>query len=348
MISLCMIVKNEEKFLKNCLDGAAPYVDDIVVADTGSADATKAIAQSCGAAVFDFAWADDFSAARNFAASRAKYDWIFVLDADEEVVSFDKAFVDEFIKGPPRVGSIVRNERQTGDMVFSSRISRLYNRRGFSFTGSIHEQITPVKDCGCDVLPCELPIVTDHFGYSPDVMEKKGKLERNRQMLEKELLRTPNDPYYLYQMGKTYFASEGGAGVAAEYFEKALSQNPSPAYEYVYSLVECFGYALINSGQYEKSMAILKYSDVYGHNPNFRFLLAHIYQNNGRFSDALEHFESCIGKSGTGVGSFLSYYNIGVILEAAGLYDNAAAYYRQCGDYKPAIARLASCGVLPL
>lgn len=82
-ISLCMIVKNEERILARCLDSVADLVDEIIIVDTGSQDATKEIAGKYGAKLFDFAWVDDFSAARNFAFSKAGCDYIYSADADE-------------------------------------------------------------------------------------------------------------------------------------------------------------------------------------------------------------------------------------------------------------------------
>lgn len=84
-ISLCMIVKNEEERLPRCLESLKNLVDEILIADTGSTDDTKKIARSYGAKVFDFEWHDDFSEARNFIFGKAKCDYIYSADADEEI-----------------------------------------------------------------------------------------------------------------------------------------------------------------------------------------------------------------------------------------------------------------------
>ena len=82
-ISLCMIVKNEEKILSRCLDSVADLVDEIIIADTGSADATKEIARKYTKHIYDFKWTDDFSEARNFVFSKATKEYIYSADADE-------------------------------------------------------------------------------------------------------------------------------------------------------------------------------------------------------------------------------------------------------------------------
>lgn len=82
-ISLCMIVKNEEKILARCLDSVADLCDEIVIVDTGSTDGTKEIAKRYTDRIYDFQWIDDFSAARNYAFSKATQEYIYSADADE-------------------------------------------------------------------------------------------------------------------------------------------------------------------------------------------------------------------------------------------------------------------------
>jgi len=82
-ISLCMIVKNEEKVLARCLDSICELMDEIIIVDTGSSDETKEIAGRYTDMIYDFQWIGDFSAARNFAFSKASCDYIYSADADE-------------------------------------------------------------------------------------------------------------------------------------------------------------------------------------------------------------------------------------------------------------------------
>lgn len=82
-ISLCMIVKNEERILARCLDSVADLMDEIIIVDTGSTDRTKEIASRYTDKIYDFQWIHDFSAARNFAFSKANMEYIYSADADE-------------------------------------------------------------------------------------------------------------------------------------------------------------------------------------------------------------------------------------------------------------------------
>ena len=98
-LSLCMIVKNESFFLRDCLAKAAPHVDEIVVVDTGSTDDTRQIAAEFTDKVFDFAWQDDFASARNYSLDQATGDWIIVLDADEVIAPEDWEAIRDLIPG---------------------------------------------------------------------------------------------------------------------------------------------------------------------------------------------------------------------------------------------------------
>lgn len=84
-ISLCMIVKNEEKILARCLDSIHDLVEEIIIVDTGSTDRTKEIASTYTEKIYDFEWIDDFAAARNFSFQFATKDYIYVADADEVI-----------------------------------------------------------------------------------------------------------------------------------------------------------------------------------------------------------------------------------------------------------------------
>ena len=88
-ISQCMIVKNEEANIERALSWGKGVVSEQIVVDTGSTDRTVEIAERMGAKIYHFEWIDDFAAAKNFAISKAKYEWIALLDADEYFLEED-------------------------------------------------------------------------------------------------------------------------------------------------------------------------------------------------------------------------------------------------------------------
>jgi len=122
-LSVCMIVKDEEKNIGKCLHKIEPLADEIIVIDTGSTDRTRDIAKVFGAKVYDFAWTDSFSDARNYSISQASGDWILVLDADETIAPADFEKLRERIaKGPKEKTKGSRGQGAKGSKKEGSRI----------------------------------------------------------------------------------------------------------------------------------------------------------------------------------------------------------------------------------
>lgn len=147
-ISLCMIVKNEEKVLERCLNSLKDIVDEMVIVDTGSTDRTKEIATKYTKNIYDFQWIDDFSAARNFSFSKATKDYIYVADADEII---DEENQKQFIQ----LKQILLPEIDIVQMLYCNQLEfgttynfdeeyrpKLYKRlRSFVWQEPIHEAV---------------------------------------------------------------------------------------------------------------------------------------------------------------------------------------------------------------
>ena len=88
-LSVCLIVKNEEKVIARCLDCVSQFADEIVVVDTGSVDNTISIARGFTDKVYEYKWCDDFSKARNFSFLQATSDYIMWIDSDDIVMEED-------------------------------------------------------------------------------------------------------------------------------------------------------------------------------------------------------------------------------------------------------------------
>ncbi|WP_150274329.1 glycosyltransferase [Paenibacillus tepidiphilus] len=146
-ISLCMIVRNEENSLPRCLSSMKGIADEIIIVDTGSTDRTKEIAASFGAVIHDFAWVDDFSAARNFAFSKATKEYIFWFDADDFLKEEDQARFQELKRTlPPEVDSVSMQYNlafdSEGQVITSLRRNRLVRRScNFRWIGPVHEYL---------------------------------------------------------------------------------------------------------------------------------------------------------------------------------------------------------------
>lgn len=148
-ISLCMIVKNEEKVLGRCLDSVAGLVDEMVLVDTGSTDGTRALALSYTERVYDFPWRDDFAAARNYAFSLGRMDYLMWLDADDVLLPADREqFLDLKRTLPPDVDVVMMPYHSgldgEGRPVFTCCRERVVRNLGRDlWEGAIHEVIPP-------------------------------------------------------------------------------------------------------------------------------------------------------------------------------------------------------------
>lgn len=146
-ISLCMIVKNEEDTLERCLNSALDIAEEIIIADTGSTDKTKEIAERLGAKVYDFPWIDDFSAARNFAFSKANMDYILWLDADDILLPEDaEKLLRLKSELEPEVDIVMMRYNtgfdEAGRVTFSYYRERLVKReKGFLWREPVHEYL---------------------------------------------------------------------------------------------------------------------------------------------------------------------------------------------------------------
>ena len=147
-VSLCMIVKNEEAVLRRCLDGVKDLMDEIIIVDTGSTDRTKEIAKEYTGLVYDFEWCDDFSAARNYAFSKATMDYIYSADADE-VLDEENQKQFGYLKQcmVPEVEIVqmhylTRAKHNTVENFCDELRPKLFKRvRGFTWIDPVHETI---------------------------------------------------------------------------------------------------------------------------------------------------------------------------------------------------------------
>lgn len=199
-IALVMIVRDEARCIARCLRSVRPWVDEMIVLDTGSTDGTVALARAEGAVVHDFKWLDDFSLARNAALALTTADWCLVLDADETLASGGEVLQALRQQAPEFLGRIeVRSDYATSGTQAGQSASSWLPRllpRGVRYQGAIHEQ--PV----CPWPRRDLRVMVLHDGYLPAQMQGKG--DRNRRLLEAAVRKAPKDPYWSYQLGKDH------------------------------------------------------------------------------------------------------------------------------------------------
>jgi glycosyltransferase involved in cell wall biosynthesis len=203
-LSLCMIVKNEATNLPRCLQSAQPWVDEIIVVDTGSEDNTVAIAQQFGAKVSYFAWCNDFAAARNASLAQATGTWILVLDADEELVGSGDGLEPLRLHPEALTWEIhLRDADPEAGVNGMQAVRLLRNLPELRYTGQYHEYLQyqgqPIP-LGQSQPLSGLEIL--HHGYSQAALQEKSPerialLEtiREREGLDLMLLRTLSGYY---------------------------------------------------------------------------------------------------------------------------------------------------------
>ncbi|RKX29628.1 MAG: hypothetical protein DRP47_01210, partial [Candidatus Zixiibacteriota bacterium] len=194
-VSACMIVKNEEELLPECLESIRDWVDEIIIVDTGSTDRTVEIAESYGAKIFHQEWEGNFSKHRNYSMDMATSDWIFIIDADERFNAEDVKILRRWMnKRDCRVIS-VNVFNYTGK--FNERVTSLASTRLFRsdlklrYEGIVHNQLV--------IDPSE-PIVRTkarikHYGYGLSKEKMAAKAKRTTDLLEKQLKENPNNAY---------------------------------------------------------------------------------------------------------------------------------------------------------
>lgn len=225
-ISLCMIVRDEERFLAQCLRSAVDVVDEIIVVDTGSTDRTVEIARSFGASVLHRAWRDDFSWARNASIEGATKRWIFFLDADEELLATSKPAFGRIRNAPAfQTGIWVRCRNLSDDYVGTGEMShaliRLFpNNPDIRFKGLIHEFPTiGGRPSGLDARIAPIEIL--HHGYVKEVVRGRDKAARNLAIIKSACEREPNEGYHHFNLGTTYFLM-GEFEAARDAFERMI------------------------------------------------------------------------------------------------------------------------------
>lgn len=354
MISVCIITKNESENLRKCLTSVSNYPVEIVVVDTGSIDNSIEVAKEFTSNVYTFDWCDDFSAARNYAASVAPTDIILALDTDEYIEEADFEKAEELLTSDPNAaGRILRRDAFYQDeetMVCSTKISRLYSRKTSSYEGKIHEQISAKAHI-------DIPITIFHTGYLISEEEKNKKATRNLALLIDELKTNfpdYNNPvnysdddllklgYLTFQIGKAYYFTKDYAD-AYNWFEYTLSLGLDSSVSFVEETVNTFIYSAIKTGKASDAEFVIAYYEVYCHSADFLLALGLLYMNLTKFDTAIETFNeatTCHTHSIEGANSYLAYYNAGVIEECLGNITNAIKYYKQSLPYKKAKDRL--------
>jgi tetratricopeptide (TPR) repeat protein len=334
-LALVMIARDEARCLARCLASARPWVDEIVVLDTGSIDETPRIAARAGASVHHAAWTDDFAAARNAALALTDAEWRLVLDADEwlvagaELLPALRAREASFV-GQLRVTSLLDDG---ADSETPSWLPRLLPR-GVRYAGRIHEQ--PVSD-----LPRRrLELVIGHDGYL--AAQRGAKAGRNERLLRLALDECPGDAYLHYQLAKD-LELRGRFDAAAPHYARAAADGAAHA-AWRHDLVLRRLFTLKKLRAFEAAVALAEAEmPRWPHSPDFFFTVGDLLLDwaacePARAGELLPMIESSwlkaleigerpdLNDTVRGRGSFLAAHNLAAFHASLGQTDDARAW----------------------
>lgn len=359
MITACIIAKNEAHHLPDCLASLQSVVDEILVVDTGSTDATPAIAENAGARVLHHPWQNNFAAARNFALDHAAQDWVLFLDADERLLN--PAEAKEQLNG-----LCIASDRSYGSHstymlgtveilnptglapeapVVLDHTPRFFQRTTFRYQGAIHEQPVPVSGTA-RLVSTGLRLL--HLGYSLAPEAAHAKATRNLELLQSELQQHPHDEYLHYQCGKSHFsvqhyqaaATSLQAAISAIDWREAAAprglEGPVPR-KILTDLLTTLAYTLVNLDRPQDALALLEKHAALAHpgtqRADFPHTLGYVWLILGQLDAARKAFAQSLewgrgAEDVLGTGSHLSHYHLGLIAEAEGNVSEAWEHYR--------------------
>ncbi|HEX7862954.1 MAG TPA: glycosyltransferase [Verrucomicrobiae bacterium] len=303
-LSVCYIVKNEEKFLQQSLSSIKTIAHEIIVIDTGSIDRTIEIAQEFGAQVHTFNWRDDFATARNAALEHATGDWILFLDADEELAAEAIPQLHSDLAHRKaicyRVPLVDKGRESHG----CSHVPRLFrNGPGFFYFGRVHEELFFSIEPSRREFALENRVskgLIVHHGYSIEVAKTRNKSGRNLQFLELAIEDWPNQPNllinYALELSRTGRADEavqhavwaveaalGSVEVSPEFREFLLTRAAEilMAPRKFQDVINLFATPLAKAAPFTASQ---------------HFLVGIAFLEKKRFEEAAGHFVNCIKK----------------------------------------------------
>lgn len=284
-VSVCIIARDEEEHIEECLRRIKLYGFEVIVADTGSTDRTREIASRYADKVADFPWCDDFSAARNFCARHAANRYILALDCDEYLEQCDTASLIRQIRAHPQlVGALhIKSIVNRPDGLVSyvkDNVPRFYDRQYFTYSGAVHEQIVHRKGrrpvSGPNFL---LPMEVVHHGYALPADKMRAKQERNLRILYHELESEGLSPYLCFQIGQSELVLEN-CRKAIEFYEKGLRLTTDFHPLYVHGMVEGLAKAYVMEGREQEALALMERHEPLCDSARFVFYHANVLMDN--------------------------------------------------------------------
>ncbi|MCU1496880.1 MAG: hypothetical protein JWM47_833 [Acidimicrobiales bacterium] len=228
-LGLCLIVKDEERYLEACVDSVQAVCDQVVIVDTGSTDHTVAIARTLADDVAEITFDGNFSAARNVAFDRCRTDWVVFLDADERFEADQAAALPGLVACLPDdvLGATVQrfNLFSTGDFYSGRQLKVLRGHPDVRYERRVNESAKgSITRLGGRIVQAQ--IFLNHFGHCRSVEERDAKAHRYLELMHRQLAERPGDAVLTGYVG-LILRTLGRFDEAGDWARRAVDLDPS-------------------------------------------------------------------------------------------------------------------------
>jgi glycosyltransferase involved in cell wall biosynthesis len=299
-LSICLIIKNEEKYLSRCLSSIKDIASEIIVVDTGSTDNSILITSEYTDQIYSCKWKDDFSLARNFCLDKAEGDWILVLDGDEEVDRKCLDLLTEIIQVQDIDAYLVtinNNPENTQELMAISDLQpRLFrNNKQYRYRGIIYEQILDsiLRSKPYARIEIARDIHIMHYGYVKEDKENRHRLMRNTDLISKALYREEEEAIKYFYLGREYYLHHKFAD-ALVHFLFVYDQADLQA-DYFPELLRSISVSLY---MLDRSADALTFIDnaltILADMGDLHYIKAVVYKNNYEYAKAYRAYKKCL------------------------------------------------------
>jgi len=346
-VSLCMIVRDAANTLHSCLRSIRPWVNEIIVVDTGSVDGTPELASQYDVKLFHFLWRDDFSVARNESLCYAQHQWLFWMDADDVIDEKNGRKLQGLIEqqiSDHILGFVLQVQcpgARPDDLTVVDHVKVFRNQPDLRFEGRIHEQILPsIRRAGGDVLFTDIFVV--HAGADQSPEGRRRKHARDLRLLMLEAADRPNHPFTLFNLGMTYLdAGMHAEAVIALEASRVFSVTTESHVRKLYALLAA-GY--LGLGRDQQALAICREGlRIYPEDVELLFRLGVIAHRNHNLEEARDAYVRLLqGKSDrvfsscdSALNGYKAKYNLGCVYQDMGRLEDAELVLRESIQEQP-------------
>lgn len=330
-ITLCLIVKNEQKYIESCINSCAKVCKDIIVVDTGSTDKTIEITRKYTQKIKSHPFNGDFSAARNAALEGVETEWVLFLDADERFENSEVEKLEQLLPDLDRniwgLRVLRYNLFSTGGW-YSGRAPKIFrNLPSIRYRDLVGETVLgAITDAGG--LVTNIPVILNHFGYCRPAWQRIEKARKYRELMEREIQKNPKNAK-MYAFVALLLRSRGDFQEAWEHIQRALHMEPESA-----RIQTSFGHVLRSMGKYQEAVEAYKRAIQLNSSDSTAWnMLGVMYLSLLKFDEAKEAFYKT-----ESIDPFLAHVliNQGLLEQAQGNYESAVHLFQEAAKRNPA------------